>query len=150
MGPLWSQRSLNVEEWGRREGESIRDELFRPCSLEAGRGYRAKEREQLLEKKDKDLKPPQSPRRAITLLRPCLQPCETLSDSQLHNFAVTERSHRKTLSAWKRCAQRPLTSSHRALLSSDWRRHLPRLRTPRKASFQRNLIAQLWSENRFP
>lgn len=43
------------------EGESVRDELIRPCSLEAGMGDHAKERGQLPEKKDKELKSPQSP-----------------------------------------------------------------------------------------
>lgn len=91
---------------GRQKGgtESIRDEPLRPCSLEAGSGYPAKEREQLLEKKDEELKPPQSLRRAITLLTPCLQPCEAHSDSQLHNFAVTERSRLKTRNAWHSAA----------------------------------------------
>lgn len=117
----------------KRETESIRDELIRPCSLEAGSGYPAKEREQLLEKKDEELKPPQSLRRAITLLTPCLQPCETHSDSQLHNFAVTERSRLQTPNAWHSAAAArkmrtaPLTSGHPARLSHDWQRYPPRL-----------------------
>ena len=156
MSPLWSQRSLNAEEWGRRARVSPYEmSSFGLVVLRPGGGITPRKEGSFQKRKTRNWNLPRAPEgpspcchRACSPVRPVL--------TQLHHYAVTERSHLKTLNAWHLLRQQETVSTapstDRAVTPARLclAAHLPRLQTPRDVSLPGIWKHSCASENRFP